>query len=46
LVLEDVRSSDRRRALRDVYDLELPATSSGKRFGAAMAVALGALQSR
>jgi hypothetical protein len=45
-----VMSSDRRRALRDVYDLELPATPSGKRVdwrvGAAMAVALDALQSR
>jgi hypothetical protein len=40
----------RRRALRDVYDLELPATSSGsrldRRLGAAMAVALDALQAR
>jgi hypothetical protein len=45
-----VMSSDRRRALRDVYDLELPATPSGTRvdwrLGAAMAVALDALQSR
>jgi hypothetical protein len=45
-----VMSSDRRRALRDVYDLEVPATPSGKRVdwrvGAAMAVALDALQSR
>jgi hypothetical protein len=45
-----VMSSDRPRALRDVYDLELPATPSGTRvdwrLGAAMAVALDALQSR
>jgi hypothetical protein len=45
-----VMSSERRRALRDVYDLELPATPSGTRVdwrvGAAMAVALDALQSR
>jgi hypothetical protein len=45
-----VMSSDRRRALRDVYDLELPATPSGLRVdwrvGAAMGVALDALQSR
>jgi uncharacterized protein YxjI len=45
-----VMSSDRRKALRDVYDLELPATPSGTRIdwrlGAAMAVALDALQSR
>lgn len=45
-----VMSSDRRRALRDVYDVELPATPSGSRVdwrvGAAMAVALDALQSR
>jgi hypothetical protein len=45
-----VMSSDRRRALQDVYDLELPATPTGSRVdwrvGAAMAVALDALQSR
>jgi hypothetical protein len=45
-----VLSSERRRALQDVYDLELPATPSGSRvdwrLGAAMAVALDALQSR
>jgi hypothetical protein len=45
-----VMSSDRRRELRDVYDVELPATPSGSRVdwrvGAAMAVALDALQSR
>jgi hypothetical protein len=45
-----VMSSDRRGALRDVYDLELPATPSGSRVdwrvGAAMGVALDALQSR
>jgi uncharacterized protein YxjI len=45
-----VLSSVRRRTLRDRYDVELPATSSGWRLdwrvGAAMAVALDALQSR
>jgi uncharacterized protein YxjI len=45
-----VLSSVRRRSLRDRYDVELPATSSGWRLdwrvGAAMAVALDALQSR
>jgi hypothetical protein len=45
-----VMSSDRRKDLRDVYDVELPATPSGSRVdwrvGAAMAVALDALQSR
>jgi uncharacterized protein YxjI len=45
-----VMSSDRRKALRDVYDIELPATPSGPRIdwrmGASMAVALDALQSR
>jgi hypothetical protein len=45
-----VMSSERRKALRDVYDVELPATPSGSRVdwrvGAAMAVALDALQSR
>jgi uncharacterized protein YxjI len=45
-----VMSSDRRPAMRDVYDVELPATPSGSRVdwrvGASMAVALDALQSR
>jgi hypothetical protein len=45
-----VMSSDRRKAMRDVYDVELPATSTGRRIdwrvGASMAVALDALQSR
>jgi hypothetical protein len=45
-----VMSSDRRKAMRDVYDVELPATSTGGRIdwrvGASMAVALDALQSR
>jgi hypothetical protein len=45
-----VMSSERRKALSDVYDVELPATPSGARvdwrMGAAMAVALDALQSR
>jgi hypothetical protein len=45
-----VMSSDRRKALRDVYDVELPATPDGSRVdwrvGASMAVALDALQSR
>jgi hypothetical protein len=45
-----VMSSDRRKALGDAYDLELPATPDGSRVdwrvGAAMAVALDALQSR
>jgi uncharacterized protein YxjI len=45
-----VMSSDRRGAMRDVYDVELPATPDGSRvdwrLGAAMAVALDALQSR
>jgi uncharacterized protein YxjI len=45
-----VMSSERRGALRDVYDVELRATRSGSRIdwrvGAAMAVALDALQSR
>jgi hypothetical protein len=45
-----VMSSVRRRALQDVYDVELPVTPSGSRVdwrvGAAMAVALDALQSR
>jgi len=45
-----VLASERRRAARDVYDVELPATPAGSRIdwrvGAAMAVALDALQSR
>lgn len=45
-----VMSSQRRRALRDVYDVELPALPDGGRLdwrvAAAMAVALDALQSR
>ena len=45
-----VLSSVRRRSLRDRYDVELPATPNGWRLdwrvGAAMAVALDALQSR
>ena len=45
-----VMSSNRRKALRDVYDVELPALPSGApidwRVAAAMAVALDALQSR
>jgi hypothetical protein len=45
-----IMASDRRRSLGDVYDLELPATPGGWRVdwrvGAAMAVALDALQSR
>jgi hypothetical protein len=45
-----VMSSDRRKAMRDVYDIELPATPNGSqvdwRVGASMAVALDALQSR
>jgi hypothetical protein len=45
-----VMSSDRRPAMRDVYDVELPATPNGSRVdwrvGASMAVALDALQSR
>jgi uncharacterized protein YxjI len=45
-----VLSSERRWSLRDRYDVELPATPSGWRLdwrvGAAMAVALDALQSR
>jgi hypothetical protein len=45
-----VMSSERRKALSDVYDVELPATPGGERvdwrMGAAMAVALDALQSR
>jgi hypothetical protein len=45
-----VMSSDRRKALQDVYDVELLATPDGSRVdwrvGAAMAVALDALQSR
>jgi hypothetical protein len=45
-----VMSSDRRKAMRDVYDVELPAAPGGSRVdwrvGAAMAVALDALQSR
>jgi hypothetical protein len=45
-----VMSSDRRKAMRDVYDVELPATPGGLRVdwrvGASMAVALDALQSR
>jgi hypothetical protein len=45
-----VMSSDRRKAMRDLYDVELPTTPSGSRvdwrMGASMAVALDALQSR
>jgi uncharacterized protein YxjI len=45
-----VLSSVRRRSLRDLYDVELPASPNGWRLdwrvGAAMAVALDALQSR
>jgi hypothetical protein len=45
-----VMSSERRKSLSDVYDVELPATPGGSRVdwrvGAAMAVALDALQSR
>ena len=45
-----VMSSDRRTALQDVYDVEPPATPGGGRvdwrLGAAMGVALDALQSR
>jgi uncharacterized protein YxjI len=45
-----VLSSERRRSIRDRYDVELPATPNGWRLdwrvGAAMAVALDALQSR
>ncbi len=45
-----VLSSVRRRSLRDRYDVELPASANGWRLdwrvGAAMAVALDALQSR
>jgi hypothetical protein len=45
-----VMSSDRRKAMRDVYDVQLPAGPSGSRVdwrvGASMAVALDALQSR
>lgn len=45
-----VMSSDRRRALRDVYDVRLPVLPDGTRLdwrlAAAMAVALDALQSR
>jgi uncharacterized protein YxjI len=45
-----VMSSVRRKALRDVYDVELPSTPGGSsidwRVGASMAVALDALQSR
>jgi hypothetical protein len=45
-----VMSSERRKSMRDVYDVELPATPSGSRVdwrvGASMAVALDALQSR
>ncbi len=45
-----VMSSLRRRAIRDVYEIELPAAPNGWRLdwrvGAAMAVALDALQSR
>jgi hypothetical protein len=45
-----VMSSERRRALSDVYDLELPAAPGGSqldwRVGAAMGVALDALQAR
>jgi uncharacterized protein YxjI len=45
-----VMSSERRRELGDAYDVELPATPGGSRVdwrvGAAMAVALDALQSR
>jgi hypothetical protein len=43
-------SSERRRSLTDVYDIELPETPDGTRLdwrvGAAMAVALDALQAR
>lgn len=45
-----VLSSQRRRTLRDVYDVQLPPVPGGRsldwRVGAAMAVALDALQSR
>ena len=45
-----VLSSERRRTLRDLYDVQLPAAADGRRLdwrvGAAMAVALDALQSR
>ncbi|MBB5791215.1 hypothetical protein [Jiangella mangrovi] len=45
-----VMSSERRKTLRDAYDVELPALPDGSRLdwrlGAAMAVALDALQSR
>lgn len=45
-----VLSSERRRTLRDVYDVQLPTAADGRRLdwrvGAAMAVALDALQSR
>jgi len=45
-----VLSSVRRRSLRDRYNVELPTSPSGSRLdwrvGAAMAVALDALQSR
>ena len=45
-----VLSSERRRTLRDAYDVQLPATPDGRRLdwrvGAAMAVALDALQGR
>jgi uncharacterized protein YxjI len=45
-----VLSSERRRSVRDRYDVELPAAANGWRLdwrvGAAMAVALDALQSR
>jgi hypothetical protein len=45
-----VMSSDRRKAMRDVYDVKLPTTPNGSpldwRVGAAMGVALDALQSR
>jgi hypothetical protein len=39
-------TSDRRKAMRDVYDVDLPGARVDWRVGASMAVALDALQSR